>query len=393
MIHVINKQIHGWQPQSDWVDISGISDNQIGMVISDGGLLKCAFIVTTTGSVQYTVNWGDGTTNNVASGSKAEHTYTKGTGKSCSEGYTTFKCVISSAANITRFYATTHTTALTTNSRANILYTKMTTTALTSLLNAFLYVRALEKLILPGTLDYVTSITQLVSGCFNLKEIDLPSSLPLCTSANDVFNSASSIKRIIFPSMPLNTTLLNFVANCYTLEYLEFTGEMNACTTIQAMCSYARSLQKLVLPSSMSGVTVMTNFIRECATLIDIENLENVGTSTITVSTFSAPSVEQMLSISVPQKLNQFSWTAASSSIPNLLNSLRLTNATSTYTGSSPQIDIYYCSLDATALNTLFGDLPTVSASQVIRITGNPGVATCDQTIATAKGWTVNSTT
>jgi hypothetical protein len=33
--------------------------------------------------------------------------------------------------------------------------------------------------------------------------------------------------------------------------------------------------------------------------------------------------------------------------------------------------------------------LPTVTGGQVIDITGNPGAATCNKAIATAKGWTV----
>lgn len=45
--------------------------------------------------------------------------------------------------------------------------------------------------------------------------------------------------------------------------------------------------------------------------------------------------------------------------------------------------------LSADQLNALFHDLKTVEDGQTITITGNPGAATCDQTIATAKGWTV----
>jgi len=69
---------------------------------------------------------------------------------------------------------------------------------------------------------------------------------------------------------------------------------------------------------------------------------------------------------------------------------IRLTNGTSTWTGWSPQIDVSYCSLDADALNTLFGDLETVTG-KTIKITGNPGASTCDTSIATNKGWTVTN--
>jgi hypothetical protein len=44
--------------------------------------------------------------------------------------------------------------------------------------------------------------------------------------------------------------------------------------------------------------------------------------------------------------------------------------------------------LDAAQLNILFYELKTVE-DQTITISGNPGAATCDVTIAEAKGWTV----
>jgi len=58
------------------------------------------------------------------------------------------------------------------------------------------------------------------------------------------------------------------------------------------------------------------------------------------------------------------------------------------FTGSAPQVDVSYCSLAATDLDLLFGDLPVLTG-KTIKITGNPGVAGCTQSIATLKGWAV----
>ena len=44
--------------------------------------------------------------------------------------------------------------------------------------------------------------------------------------------------------------------------------------------------------------------------------------------------------------------------------------------------------MSASALNEMFSILPTVTG-QTVTITGNYGASTCDTTIATAKGWTV----
>lgn len=47
-------------------------------------------------------------------------------------------------------------------------------------------------------------------------------------------------------------------------------------------------------------------------------------------------------------------------------------------------------SMNAAALNTLMSNLPITATSKTITISSNPGYATCNTSIATAKGWTVN---
>jgi surface protein len=47
------------------------------------------------------------------------------------------------------------------------------------------------------------------------------------------------------------------------------------------------------------------------------------------------------------------------------------------------------CKLTATEINAIFTGLGTASGSQIVNVSSNMGSATCDQTIATAKGWTV----
>lgn len=62
------------------------------------------------------------------------------------------------------------------------------------------------------------------------------------------------------------------------------------------------------------------------------------------------------------------------------------------FDGTSPQINVSYTGLNRVALVNLFNSLPTVSASQVINITGATGaddLTAADLAIATGKGWTV----
>ena len=57
-------------------------------------------------------------------------------------------------------------------------------------------------------------------------------------------------------------------------------------------------------------------------------------------------------------------------------------------TGTKVDVSVAGEQLSASALNTLFTNLGTVSG-KTITITGNPGAGTCTQSIATGKGWSV----
>jgi hypothetical protein len=83
--------------------------------------------------------------------------------------------------------------------------------------------------------------------------------------------------------------------------------------------------------------------------------------------------------------------TAAISSIANISNIFNGCINLSQGRTDGLRFTISYanCNLSAAALNDIFTGLGTASGAQTITITGNPGEATCNKTIATAKGWTV----
>jgi hypothetical protein len=58
--------------------------------------------------------------------------------------------------------------------------------------------------------------------------------------------------------------------------------------------------------------------------------------------------------------------------------------------GIAPKVsfDISNALLSATALNALYTALPTVTG-KTLTVTGNPGAATDNTSIATSKGWTI----
>ena len=118
---------------SDWIDIKTPEAGTIQLLVSDMLLRTYAFLCITS-SGAYTVDWGDGTIDVVTSNTVAEHTYELGAGTPCSEGYTTFKVVISGA--ITTFKVNHHSLATQTQIHG-ILAAVFNVTGLTTLANAF----------------------------------------------------------------------------------------------------------------------------------------------------------------------------------------------------------------------------------------------------------------
>jgi hypothetical protein len=57
--------------------------------------------------------------------------------------------------------------------------------------------------------------------------------------------------------------------------------------------------------------------------------------------------------------------------------------------GNRNNIDVRYANMSADALNLMFTNCGTALTNATISITGNPGSATCNTSIATGKGFTV----
>ena len=129
-----------------------------------------------------------------------------------------------------------------------------------------------------------------------------------------------------------------------------------------------------------------------CRSLTGVTNMSSFGSSSptgaIVNGTTFATDARSLLSLTLVPRFSKLD-VSATAGFLSALSSLRLQNTgTGQWGGTSPQIDVSYTSLNAAALNTLFGDLTTI-VSKTINITGTPGAATCTRSIATAKGWTV----
>lgn len=152
------------------------------------------------------------------------------------------------------------------------------------------------------------------------------------------------------------------------LEEIVFSGcECNLGSDLRQLFGLCYALRKL--PNiDYSNVTTMSDFLRENYNLKD---------------TF--------LDLSYADKVTTLGAYGTSVRPITGLKGL-LVSQNAPFTGSSPQINVSYTGLDHNALVALFNSLPTVTAGQIINITGATGASalTAQQlAIATNKGWTV----
>ena len=265
---------------------------------------------------------------------------------------------------------------------------------ITSTSNMFAGCTALESITLPTSWGSINNFSSMFSTTF-LRSVTLPTTWGngVGIQCNNMFNSCKSLMSINLPTSWGNVTNVSGMFNsCYSLKNITLPNSWGNISILSGMFCYCKSLSSITIPAAYNdSCNNWSGFINDSSSLRTFNNLEYAGSLT-TASTFlsilyNCGSLDQPIVINA--KLTKLGISGGANALLKV-NSIRLTNAASDFSGSSPQIDVSYTSMDATALNTLFGDLPTLSG-KVITVKGCPGAATCDTSIATAKGWSVTT--
>ncbi len=389
-----------WNAPSDWININTVGDNEINLLVTSGA--ATAFTVAVTGSGTYDLDWGDGTIEVGLTGDGTtvrQHTHLVN-GTPCSLGYDTWKVKIYNAsAAITRWKVSRHTLSIR-EQNIPILQAVFGTTGLTSLANAFYDATGdaancskLQSCTLP-TLASCTTTASTFQYCISLVDIKLPTSWGAVTDTQNMFNRCYSLANVTIPASwdPITNASFMF-ANCLNLSSIVLPASWGT-TLAQAshLLAYCKSLVKVTLPAGPIGDVPFWKagamFI-DCWNLKQVINMEYIGTTRFSSSFYGTfDNCEVLGTVILGGKVEKMSCCGTAAYI-NKITSVRLTGTT-VYDGSGVHVDVSYCDLSAAALNTLFGDLPTI-AGKTIMITGCTGAATCDQSIATAKGWTVTN--
>jgi hypothetical protein len=275
--------------------------------------------------------------------------------------------------------------------------------------NMFRYCAALKSVALPSNMPNVANLSFLFADTGLTTVPTFPQEMPDVSIMSYMFASTYITSIDISTLIPKITDLSNMFSNCELLESVNISSSINTVKTTASIVFWLFSnLASVVLPQEtlpylprqvsmfygvnkltsidlppMPSVTSMTYMFYNCSSLNTIGNINLLGTSSPVLASSFFNNGYSITDISMNALLTKISFSNCTN-----LEHLRLNPLSSFSSTSAPQIDVTNSNMDASALNLLFGDLPSVS--KTITITGSLGANTCDVSIAQLKGWTVN---
>ena len=256
----------------------------------------------------------------------------------------------------------------------------------------FSYCCALSSITLPTSWGSVSNTSYMFASCHALSSITLPTSWGSVSITSNMFASCYALSSITLPTSwgSVSNTSCMF-ATCCALSSITLPTSWGSVSNTSYMFSSCYSLKYITLPTSWGSVSNTRNMFASCYSLKYINNIDYLGSISVACefTDFAKDCEFLQTTITIASLISKIGIYGASG-YKLKVTSIRLTNASSTFGGSSPQVNVSYTDLDATALNTLFGDLPTLTGKTIV-ITGCTGAATCDTSIATGKGWTVTN--
>lgn len=454
----------GWTYPSDWPSIYEEGEGKLVFLFKDVSTLF-GFYAVTANSGDYTINWGDGAGDEtIGSSSLVTHSYVPGDGSICSEGYTTYKAVITPPVGDTftyfRFYSNgvnhyeTIVPVLAAYSEVDLInftdFSYMFSQQRSQTTSGGVYCPYLKSVKFKDSTNSVTNLSYMLymSGSDELVELVLPTIDWTQVSNIDYMLYAPNLTFQIPTTFGVVTNMSGPFYCISDVSELSFTGVANATSFSITGISDVRKItvddltaattvnpavpdvEELILPSDLpactnfnvnnSKITDLTipsvaataiigiqsnRFLKNITftpcvigglNLIQNTALETANIDALTTSaakTFRLTNNDTLLDVSINALCSQLIL-GVQSGDTYANNATRSILVNSTAGQFAQHCYVRYCNLDDTALNALFSSLPTVT-SKTIYIKGNPGIGVggYDATIATSKGWTVNTTT
>lgn len=377
------QQLSDWVRPSGWLPLPSVAEGAVGLlrVNNDEANFLCMRV-----SGAHTIDWGDGTVENYATNTLSYHTYTYSAIPTTGEAVLGYRQVI---IKITP-QAGQHITQLDFNNKHNTA--GLASGYPTGWLDLQLVTPNIGQLSIGGgsvwhmylqqckisSLGTVANLAQLFYGCVSLQSVSFVCAVNP-TDTSGMFNGCLALRHVPFFN---------------TINVTTFVTMFNGCASLLEVPAF-----------DTPHVTSMRQAFYGCQSLTSLPSLNTVNVNDMYGAFQNCTRLESSPPMSTPLVTNaqgMFQNCASLRAIPafdlsaiilpaNLVNTFGSLNAlvSCAVTGINQSVSFKDCKLSATALNTIFTNLSATGTGKTITVTGNYGAATCDTSIATAKGWTV----
>jgi hypothetical protein len=370
----------GYQRPAAWIAMPSIdpSEQKVAalFLVGDNNSNFIAFRC----SGAYTVDWGDGTTENIASNTTAQHNYVYSDLSASTEFGPT-----GSKSRQAMIVITPQAGQNLTSTSFNFRHSSISSTYTTPILEIVASVPN-GSLLVGGTLGNprlleqctilshnINSLSTMFTNCASLQSIPLFDTSNITNWAN-AFAFCSSLKTVPLFDTSSATNLQNFFSNCYSLESIPQFNTSNVSNFIG--CFQSCFALKEIPEIDTSAGTQLTSMFYNCVALKSIPLLATNSAIHMNNMFFNCYSLQSIpaLNCSSAVSIGNFA-----RDVPGLKRCLATGIKATTWINGT---------LSSDALNEIYTNLAPVTG-QTITVTGNYGTAGDDPTIATAKGWTV----
>ena len=399
---------NAWIRPTDWLSMPTIGTQEfIGLLaITNDESNHIALLCTGA----YTVDWGDGVTENVATGVKAQHTYTYSaisSGTLSTRGYKQVLVRVTPQAgqNLTKVDLQQQNSILAKNHSVGWLDLSINGANITSIiLGVTMSVRiSMCERVIIGLTGTITNYSSFFSDMIQLQSVSISTSSSV-TDFSYMFYNCYSLKTISLINTGSGTNFWSMFYNCYSLQTIPLINTSSA-TSFQQMFFNCYSLQTIPLINTYL-VTNFSYMFVNCYSLKTIP-LINTGSGTNFTQMFNAcNSLQTIPLINTGSGINftQMFYNCVSlQSLPNLNTALGTgfsnivgfgvsSIAKAAFQGTRYAISYSGNCLSQSAIVDIFNGLGTAVGAQTITVSSNPGYAGLtvgERLIATAKGFTI----
>lgn len=247
-------------------------------------------------------------------------------------------------------------------------------TAVRSMLRGCYGLSYIPAIRLPSATDY----TNFMNTCYAVTDMSHESDFSAAETMNNAFANLWGLKT--FPPFFSGGSLTDMLSFGTTSHGVDDWGDINTSgvTTMQTAFQACKGRTFPTLDCTSNTTLYRTFFQADGFTVLDfIINTESV--------TNFRELVRDNYTVTEIRNIN---WSGATNMTNTFQNAYNLSRIVG---GNIPiTFTIANCNFEATEIDELFTDLPTV-AGQNVTVTGNPGAAGCDPSIATGKGWSVTT--